>query len=89
MAFIIMVYFQRGRFRNSGSTGLRLMNMVVAAGIGVISGQYIFKEPLEHYWAEQHAAEADGRGGGDDGRTNEGSTPAKVVTAASGGDKNS
>jgi len=57
-----MVYFQRGRFRNSGSGPMRLLNLGVAAGVGVISGQYIFKEPLEEYWAERAAEEAAGGG---------------------------
>jgi len=43
---------------------MRLFNMAVAAGIGVISGQYIFKEPLEAYWAERRAEEAAAGGGG-------------------------
>jgi len=48
-----MVFFQRGRFRNSRGGLSRMLNLCVAAGVGVVSGHYIFKEPLEEYWAEQ------------------------------------
>jgi C4-type Zn-finger protein len=36
-----------------------VFNISIAVGVGFISGQYIFREPLEQYWAEknrQHAA---------------------------------
>ena len=26
--------------------------------LGILSGKYIFEEPLQHYWAEKHAADA-------------------------------
>ena len=38
-------------FRRTGPS--RLVNIFVAAGVGVISGYYIFSKPLEDYWAEQ------------------------------------
>lgn len=43
------------------------MNIAVASLVGVISGQYIFKEPLENYWKEkrlEEAAAAKQNGGG-------------------------
>ena len=43
-------------FRRTGPSSL--INIAFAAGVGVISGQYIFKEPLEEYWAEVRAREA-------------------------------
>ena len=36
-----------------------MLHLFVAAGIGWVSGQYIFKQPLEEYWAEQRALEAE------------------------------
>jgi hypothetical protein len=30
------------------------VNIAVAAGVGTISGHYIFKQPLEEYWQEQY-----------------------------------
>ena len=73
-----MAFFQRGRFRNSGTGGLRFINMAVAAGIGVISGQYIFKGPIEAFWAERGADAAAGGGSG--------SACSTAVTAASASD---
>ena len=48
----------------------------MGAVLGIISGKYIFEEPLQRYWADKHAAEAasasivgklesDGASGGD------------------------
>jgi hypothetical protein len=34
------------------------MNMTVAIGVGVISGHYLFSEPLEQYWKEKRIQEA-------------------------------
>jgi hypothetical protein len=34
------------------------MNMTVAIGVGVISGHYLFSEPLEQYWKEKRKQEA-------------------------------
>jgi hypothetical protein len=42
----------RPGFRRSSASAY--FNMAVAAGVGVISGHYIFKQPLEEYWREQH-----------------------------------
>lgn len=42
----------RQSFRRAGPSSL--FNIAVAAGIGVVSGQYIFKVPLEEYWSEQN-----------------------------------
>jgi hypothetical protein len=39
-------------FRRTGASSL--VNIGVAALIGVLSAQYIWKEPLEQYWKEQH-----------------------------------
>ena len=43
-------------FRRTGAFG-GMLSIAIAAGVGVISGQYIFKEPLEEYWREQKALE--------------------------------
>jgi galactitol-specific phosphotransferase system IIC component len=61
------------RFRQTGIFG---SNILVGAVLGIISGKYIFEEPLQRYWADKHAAEAasasivgklesDGASGGD------------------------
>lgn len=53
-------WFQRavglkgGRFRQTGFSG---GNIIVGTILGILSGKYIFEEPLQHYWAEKHAAE--------------------------------
>jgi len=39
------------------------MNIVVGTLLGILSGKYIFEEPLQHYWHNEKqrlAAEADG-----------------------------
>jgi len=36
------------------------MNIAVAALVGVVSGHYIFKQPLEDYWREKRLQEASG-----------------------------
>ena len=55
--FAIMV-FQRARVRSSTSSVLSgMMNVTIAAGVGFVSGYYIFKEPLEAYWREQRKLE--------------------------------
>jgi len=38
-------------FRRTGPSAL--INIAVAAAVGVVSGHYIFKEPLEEYWREK------------------------------------
>jgi hypothetical protein len=43
--------FRHG-FRRSG--GSSYINIAVAAGVGVVSGHYIFKQPLEDYWSEEN-----------------------------------
>lgn len=35
-----------------GSSTIFIFNILVATGLGIVSGQYIFKEPLEQYWKE-------------------------------------
>jgi len=30
-----------------------LLNIAFVAAVGVVSGHYIFKQPLEDYWTEQ------------------------------------
>ena len=46
-------------FRRSASdTLMGLINVTIAVGIGVISGHYIFGEPLEQYWKEKRRQEA-------------------------------
>lgn len=37
--------------RNSAQS---LFNIAVAAGVGAVSGHYIFKAPLEEYWSEEN-----------------------------------
>lgn len=54
-------------FRRTGPSNL--VNIAFAAGLGVISGNYIFKEPLEEYWAEVRAREAAERAGGNNTHT--------------------
>ena len=49
----------RQSFRRTGPSSL--LNIAVAAGIGVVSGQYIFKEPLAEYWSEQNRAAREAR----------------------------
>lgn len=38
-------------------------NIIVGAVLGVISGKYIFEEPLQRYWAEKAAEQASLEGG--------------------------
>ena len=79
-----MAFFQRGRFRNSGRGGVRFINIAVAAGIGVISGQYIFKDPLDAFWAERGAtADAGGGGSGEGMRSGSASSTAAAAASAS------
>jgi hypothetical protein len=33
-------------------------NIIVGAVLGIISGKYIFEEPLQRYWAEKAAEQA-------------------------------
>ena len=33
-------------------------NIIVGAVLGILSGKYIFEEPLQRYWAEKAAEEA-------------------------------
>jgi hypothetical protein len=54
--FLRAIGVKRG-FRRTGPSSF--INIAVAAGIGIISGRYIFKEPLEEYWTEQRAIEAE------------------------------
>jgi hypothetical protein len=50
--------FQRPRFRSSASSFfVGMMNVTIAVGFGIISGHYMFKEPLEAYWKEQRQNE--------------------------------
>ena len=44
-----------GQFRRTGVTG---GNIVVGVVLGILSGKYIFEEPMQRYWAEKHAADA-------------------------------
>ena len=49
-----------GKFRQTGIPG---MNIVVGTVLGILSGKYIFEEPLQHYWYNEKqrlAAEAEG-----------------------------
>lgn len=50
----------RQSFRSTGPSSL--LNLAVAAGLGVASGHYIFKQPLEEYWSNaEHRKEHDQR----------------------------
>ena len=44
--------------RSTGDTIMWFMNITVAIGIGVVSGHYMFSEPLEQYWREKRLQEA-------------------------------
>lgn len=46
-----------GRFRQTGMTGGK-GNIIVGTVLGVLSGKYIFEEPLQHYWEAKRAEEA-------------------------------
>ncbi|KAK1737661.1 hypothetical protein QTG54_011645 [Skeletonema marinoi] len=50
-----MLGLKGGQFRRTGVTG---GNIVVGVFLGVLSGKYIFEEPMQRYWAEKHAADA-------------------------------
>ncbi|KAL7499878.1 hypothetical protein ACHAWT_008726 [Skeletonema menzelii] len=50
-----MLGIKGGQFRRTGVTG---GNIVVGVVLGVLSGKYIFEEPMQRYWAEKHAADA-------------------------------
>lgn len=47
-------------FRRTGPSSL--FNIALAAGLGVVTSQYIFKQPLEDYWAEQRQLAEEGKG---------------------------
>ena len=44
-----------GRFRQTGMTG---GNIIVGTVLGVLSGKYIFEEPLRRYWEAKRVEEA-------------------------------
>ena len=50
-----ILYIRGGQFRRTGMAG---GNIIVGCVLGVLSGKYIFEEPLQHYWAEKRAEEA-------------------------------
>lgn len=52
--FLRAIGLKRGFRRTGPST---LLNLFVAAGVGVVSGRYIFKDPLDNYWREKLAEE--------------------------------
>jgi hypothetical protein len=41
-------------FRRGGSNFFNYASIAVAAGVGVVSGHYIFDEPLKEYWREEN-----------------------------------
>lgn len=49
-------------------------NIVVGAVLGIISGKYIFEEPLQRYWAEKAAEQAALEGGASSTSSNNGKT---------------
>eukprot|EP01082_Thalassiosira_pseudonana_P010612 g9521.t1 g9521 contig37:145317-146493(+) len=58
-----MLGLKGGRFRQTGMFG---SNIIVGTVLGILSGKYIFEEPLQRYWAEKRAEEiaAAANGGG-------------------------
>ncbi len=38
--------------------------------LGILSGKYIFEEPMQRYWAEKHAADAAAISSSSDGNHN-------------------
>ncbi|KAL3759970.1 hypothetical protein ACHAWU_000593 [Discostella pseudostelligera] len=55
-----VVGIKGGRFRQTGISG---GNIIVGTVLGIISGKYIFEEPLQHYWAQKRAEEAQAAAG--------------------------
>ena len=49
-----MIGLKGGRFRQTGSP---FMNIIVGTVLGVVSGKYIFEEPIRQYWIEKQAEE--------------------------------
>jgi hypothetical protein len=47
----------RPGFRRTGASSLT--SIAFAAFVGTVSGHYIFKQPLEEYWAHEHQVQAD------------------------------
>lgn len=47
----------RPGFRRTGASSLG--SIAMAAAVGTISGHYIFKQPLEDYWREENARQAE------------------------------
>jgi hypothetical protein len=45
--------FRSAGFRRGGSNFFNYASIAVAAGVGVVSGHYIFDEPLKAYWREE------------------------------------
>ena len=50
--------YRRGFRRRGGDIG-GLINIAVVACVGVVSGHYIFKDPLEDYWREKNQENAE------------------------------
>jgi hypothetical protein len=46
--------FRNAGFRRGGSNFFNYASIAVAAGVGVVSGHYIFDEPLKAYWREEN-----------------------------------
>jgi len=49
----------RPTFRRAGPSSL--LNIAVYSFIGVVSGNYIFGEPIRQYWAEQERLEVEAK----------------------------
>jgi hypothetical protein len=47
----------RPGFRRTGASSLG--SIAMAAAVGTVSGHYIFKAPLEEYWTEENARQAE------------------------------
>lgn len=72
-----------GRFRQTGMFG---SNIIVGTVLGILSGKYIFEEPLQRYWAEKRAEEiaaAAANGGGGE----VGALPSSSSEGSAGGGK--
>jgi hypothetical protein len=55
--------FRRPSFRRTGPSSI--INIAVVTFVGVVSGNYIFGEPLRQYWEEQAKLEAQAKAQGE------------------------
>lgn len=50
-SFLRAVGFRRSFRRSAGNSW---SSLILAAGLGTISGHYIFKAPIEEFWSEEN-----------------------------------